>query len=153
MIEDAVLVETIPATVFIEAESWGRTETILLVEDEAFVRKVTAEVLESAGYRLVIARSGAEALNACRKSSQPFDLLLADVIMPGISGRELADEYEGLCPHARVLLMSGYAGQLEKRQLPLYSNAYLAKPFSVRELLRKVREALDANPIADGTVV
>ena len=103
MIEDAVLVETIPATVFIEAESWGRTETILLVEDEAFVRKVTAEVLESAGYRLVIARSGAEALNACRKSSQPFDLLLADVIMPGISGRELATRALAQHPDLKVL--------------------------------------------------
>jgi two-component system, cell cycle sensor histidine kinase and response regulator CckA len=152
MIEDAVLVEAIPATAFLEAESWGRPETILLVEDELFVRRVTAEVLEAAGYRLVIARSGAEALNACRKSSQPFDLLLADVVMPGMSGRELADEYEGLCPHARVLLMSGYAGQLEKRRMPLHRNAYLAKPFSVSELLRKVREALDANPFAAGTV-
>jgi len=152
MIADTVFVETVPAQVFMEAESWARPETILLVEDELFVRRVTAEVLEAAGYRLVIARSGAEALNACRNLAQPFDLLLADVIMPGMSGRELVNEYEGLCPHARVLLMSGYAGQLAGRQMPLDRNAYLAKPFSVSELLRKVREALDANPVAAGTV-
>ncbi|MGD0270476.1 MAG: response regulator [Candidatus Sulfotelmatobacter sp.] len=152
MIEDAVLVETIPAPVFMEAESWGRSETILLVEDEEFVRKVTAEVLEAAGYKMVIARSGAEALTACRKSSQLFDLLLADVVMPGISGRELANEFECLCPRARVLLMSGHAGQLAWRHMPLSSTAYLAKPFSVRELLRKVRETLDTNPLAAGTL-
>jgi two-component system, cell cycle sensor histidine kinase and response regulator CckA len=151
MIEDAVLVETIPAPVFLEAESWGGSETILLVEDEAFVRRVTAEVLEAAGYKLVIAGSGAEALNACRKSSQPFDLLLADVVMPGMSG-ELANEFEGLCPHARVLLMSGYAGQLAGGNCRCIAMQYLAKPFSVSELLRKVREALDANPFAAGTV-
>ena len=152
MIEAAVLAETISAAVFTEAESWERSETILLVEDEAFVRKVTAEVLEAAGFKLVIAQSGAEALNACRKLSQPFDLLLSDVILPGMSGRELADEFEGLCPHAGILLMSGYAGQLAGRQIPPHGNAYLAKPFSVSELLRKVREALDANPHVDGSV-
>jgi DNA-binding NtrC family response regulator len=91
-------------------------------------------------------------LTACRKSSQLFDLLLADVVMPGISGRELANEFECLCPRARVLLMSGHAGQLAWRHMPLSSTAYLAKPFSVRELLRKVRETLDTNPLAAGTL-
>jgi len=85
--------------------SWP--ETILLVEDEAFVRNATAEVLESAGYRLVIAASAAEALDAYRKCVGRVDLLLADVVMPGMSGSELAAEFERLCPRARVLLMSG----------------------------------------------
>jgi two-component system cell cycle sensor histidine kinase/response regulator CckA len=151
-IVSTALVETIPATVFVEPEPRGGFETILLVEDEAFVRKVTAEVLESAGYKLLIARNGAEALDACHKSPQPVDLLLADVVMPGMSGRELADEFEGLCPHARILLMSGYAGQLAWCQLSPYGDAYLAKPFSVRGLLKKVREVLDANPFASGTL-
>lgn len=152
MMEAAVLVEAIPATAFIAADLRDRPEMILLVEDEAFVRKVTAEVLEAAGYRLVIAQSGAEALNACRQSARPFDLLLTDVILPGMNGRELADEFEGLCPHAGILLMSGYDGQLAGRQMPLYNTACLAKPFSVSELLGKVREALDANPLTPGTV-
>ena len=149
-IVSAPLEETMPAAVFDEAEPRGGPETILLVEDEGFVRKVTAEVLESAGYKLVIAPSSADALDACRKSSQPADLLLADIVMPGMSGRELANEFEALCPHARVLLMSGYAGQLAWCQMSPYARAYLAKPFSVPELLRKVREALDANPFASG---
>lgn len=150
-IVSAPLEDTIPVSVFVEAEPRGGAETILLVEDEGFVRKVTAEVLESAGYQLLVVPSGPDALDACRNSSQLIDLLLADIVMPGMNGRELANEFESLCPHARVLLMSGYARQLAWCQLSPYSRAYLAKPFSVRVLLSKVREALDANPFASGT--
>jgi two-component system cell cycle sensor histidine kinase/response regulator CckA len=131
---------------FAEAGQWGRAETILLVEDEAFVRRVTAEILKSAGYKLVIARSAAEALEAHRRCPEPVDLLLADVVMPGMSGRELATEFESLHPGARVLLMSGYAEQLALSELSPYGKTYLAKPFSVRTLLRRVREVLDTNP-------
>jgi CheY-like chemotaxis protein len=145
-------VATMAAAMFVEAEPWGGPETILLVEDEGFVRKVTAEVLASAGYKLVIARNGPDALDAYRGLSVPVDLLLADVVMPGMSGRELANEFETLCPTARVLLMSGYARQLAWCQVSPYGNAYLAKPFSVRMLLRKVREVLDANPFDSGAL-
>jgi two-component system, cell cycle sensor histidine kinase and response regulator CckA len=138
--------EAMPGAAFVEPAPWGGPETILLVEDEGFVRKVTAEVLESAGYRLLVARSGAEALDAYRRLSAPIDLLLADVVMPGMSGRDLAAEFESLRPRIRVLLMSGYAGQLARCHLSPYSKTYLAKPFSVHVLLRKVREVLDANP-------
>lgn len=150
-IMQTTIVETIPAAMFVEAEPQGGIETILLVEDEGFVRKVTAEVLESVGYKLMIARGGVEALDACRKS-QPIHLLLADVVLPGMSGRELANEFEVLRPHARVLLMSGYTGQMAWSAQSPYRNAYLAKPFSMTVLLRKVREALDANPFAPGTL-
>jgi CheY-like chemotaxis protein len=144
--------ETMPAAVFVDAEPWGGPETILLVEDEVFVRKVAAEVLESAGYKLVIARSGGEALEAYRQLSKPVDLLLADVVMPGMSGRDLAAEFESLCPRARVLLMSGDARQLATCQVSPYAKTYLAKPFSVRILLKKVREVLDANPFDRGAL-
>lgn len=143
---ETMLGETMPGAAFAEAGQWGGPETILLVEDEAFVRKVTAEVLESAGYKLVIARSAAEALEAYRRCSEPVDLLLADVVMPGMSGRELATEFEGLYPRARVLLMSGHAEQLAWCELSRYGKTYLAKPFSIRMLLRRVREVLDTNP-------
>lgn len=141
--------ETIPEPItntLVEPGCWGGPETILLVEDEGFVRKVAAEVLESAGYKLVIARSSAEALGAYRQLSNPVDLLLADIVMPGMSGRELAAEFEGLCPRMRVLLMSGYAGQLAWCQVSPYDKPYLAKPFSVQTLLKRVREILDTNP-------
>lgn len=128
---------------FAEAGRRGKPETILLVEDEAFVRKVTAEVLESAGYRLVIAQSAAEALEAYHGRSAPVDLLLADVVMPGMSGCELATELERCHPRARILLMSGYAEQLAWCESSPYRKMYLAKPFSTRVLLKRVREVLD----------
>ena len=134
-----------------EAGQVGGSETILLVEDEAFVRKVTAEVLESAGYSLVIAKSAGDALRTYRRRSQPVDLLLADVVMPGMSGRELATEFASLYPCARILLMSGYAEQLALCESSAYRKKYLAKPFSIPVLLRKVREVLDTSSFDLGT--
>ena len=139
-----------PGAKFVDAELRGGPETILLVEDEDFVRKVAAVVLESAGYELIIARSGAEALDVYGQLSEPVDLLLADVVMPGMSGRDLAAEFDSLCPRARVLLMSGHAGQLARCQGSGYGTTYLAKPFSVRTLLKRVREVLDTNPFGLG---
>jgi CheY-like chemotaxis protein len=146
----AVAAKTMPGATFTEAGQLCGPETILLVEDEAFVRKVTAEVLESAGYRLVTARSAAEAFEAYRRCFRPVDLLLADIVMPGMSGRELAAEFETLCPRGRVLLMSGHAEQLASCQLSCYGKKYLAKPFSIRMLLSRVREVLDTNPFGGG---
>lgn len=136
----------IPAA-FSEEGQAGGAETILLVEDEKFVRKVTSEVLESAGYRLVSARSAAEALEAQSACPEPIDLLLADLVLPGKSGHQLAYEFAGLCPHTRILLMSGYAEQLALGGLSAHGREYLAKPFSSRTLLRRVREALDKYPV------
>src|SRR5580700_4654476 len=104
MISETVITEiggttianTTIGSAFAKASEWSGPETILLVEDEAFVRAATAEVLESAGYRLVIAGSAAEALEAYRTCSLPVDLLLADIVMPGMNGRELATELERL---------------------------------------------------------
>jgi DNA-binding NtrC family response regulator len=126
-----------------EASQRSKAPTILLVEDEAFVRWATAEVLESAGYRLVTAGSAAEALDACRKRFEPVDLLLADVVMPGMSGRDLAAEFESCCPSAQILLMSGYPEQLAWCEPSTSGKKYLAKPFSVSMLLQRVREVLD----------
>jgi two-component system, cell cycle sensor histidine kinase and response regulator CckA len=133
---------TMTSGVFGETGRLGRPQTILLVEAEPFVRKATAEVLESAGYCVVIARSPAEALELLREYSHSVDLLLADVVMPGMSGRELATEFNILCPSAQVLLMSGGANELALCQLSLSCERYLGKPFSVPILLREVREAL-----------
>ena len=131
--------------VFAETTGMGPAQTILLVEDEAFVRKATAEALQSAGYSVVIATSASVALEAYSKRSRPVDLLLSDVVMPGMSGRDLAAEFTILCPRARVLLMTGYAHELALCELPPDCKMYLRKPFSVTVLLRKVREALGGN--------
>jgi CheY-like chemotaxis protein len=149
-IAETTIAETMIGAAVAEAGQWGGPETILLVEDEAFVRKVTAEVLESAGYRLVMARGAAEAREAYRRGSDPVDLLLADVVMLGMSGRELAAEFANSHPRARILLMSGYSEQLALCELSPYGKPYLAKPFSMRLLLRRVREVLDTNPLDFG---
>jgi two-component system cell cycle sensor histidine kinase/response regulator CckA len=135
--------ELVVATV--NAPQWHERETILLVEDEVFVRKAAAEVLESAGYRLLTAGNSAEALEACRQFAGTVDLLLADVVMPGTSGHELAAKFQRLYLRPRVLLMSGYAEQPARWGSFLSGNEYLAKPFSTQTLLKKVREMLDAN--------
>jgi len=149
LIGETVISETITGAAFAEPAQWSGPETILLVEDEAFVRTATAEVLESAGYRLVVARGAAEALAASRRCPWPVDLLLADIVMPGMSGRELATALENLHPRVRVLLMSGYAEQLARCGSSACGEQFLAKPFSIPMLLGKVREVLD-KPVDSG---
>jgi two-component system cell cycle sensor histidine kinase/response regulator CckA len=140
--------EPLPSAALAVAVPWNGPKTILLVEDELFVRQATAAALESAGYRLLVAGSGAEGLDLCRKCRHPVDLLLTDVVMPGMSGRQLAKEFEGLCPHARVLLMSGHAEQLARSELTGADRKCLVKPFSARILLGRVRELLDRNELS-----
>jgi two-component system, cell cycle sensor histidine kinase and response regulator CckA len=131
----------------------GGNEMILLVEDEAVVRKATSEVLQSAGYRVAIAESATQALAAYRESSGAVNLLLADVVMPEIGGRELAQKFFVLWPHVRIMLMSGYAEQLTRCDLSPYRKEYLAKPFSVSTLLERVRNVLDRDPFDFGPSV
>jgi signal transduction histidine kinase/ActR/RegA family two-component response regulator len=119
-------------------------ETILLAEDEESVRRLTATVLEQYGYRVIEARDGAAALDAAAAHDGPIDLLLTDVIMPGLNGRELADRFATVNPETRVLFMSGYAGEALSAQGVLDSSvAFLAKPFLPAELARRVRAVLD----------
>lgn len=129
---------------------WRSKETILLAEDEALVRKAAAEALQSAGYRVLIAESATRALEIHNEYAEPVDLLLADVVMPGISGHELALTLFGLCPDLRIILMSGYIEQFVQHRLSPYKKKYLAKPFSISTLLKRVREVLDSNPLELG---
>jgi two-component system, cell cycle sensor histidine kinase and response regulator CckA len=126
----------------LEQESqFGSSATILLVEDEAFVRNAAAEVLAAAGYRVIVARDSAEALPRCSISMEPIDLLLTDLILPGVSGRELARTFAQSHPAGHVLLMSGHADPLAGA--PLLSDPIdLPKPFSSASLLQKIEEIL-----------
>lgn len=124
-------------------------QTILLVEDEAPVRAVTRELLARSGYTVLEAADGTAALALIDggNAGPHVDLLLTDVIMPGMSGRELARQMQSRQPDLRVLYMSGYTDDAVIRHGMLEPGlAYLEKPFRPPLLLRKVREALRAGP-------
>ena len=141
--ETPIVSAPIKCHAFAEVNLRIKPKTILLVEDEEFVRRLAGEVLHSAGYALVTAGNAAQALTACRKYSEPVDLLLADVVMPGMNGHQLAAEFKHYYPSGEVLLMSGYPEQLVLCSLSAGKQKYLAKPFSVDLLLQRVREILD----------
>jgi PAS domain S-box-containing protein len=120
------------------------TETILLAEDAAAVRVAARQILERHGYTVLEAPTGKDALNIASKRLGAIDLLLTDMIMPEMSGRELMEQFVMLRPKARVLYMSGHTGDAVARQGILRPGvAYLQKPFSPDTLARKVREVLD----------
>jgi PAS domain S-box-containing protein len=120
------------------------TETILLVEDEDVVRGLTRKILMQAGYNVLDARSGDEAIRLCTAHAGSIDLLLTDVVMPEISGKEVADRLLELRPSIRVLFMSGYTDEAIVQHGVLDANVkFIQKPFTWLALTRKVREVLN----------
>jgi signal transduction histidine kinase/CheY-like chemotaxis protein len=120
-------------------------ETILLVEDEARVRQLACDILQASGYTVLEARHGHAALEVCQNHTGTIDLLLTDVVMPSMNGRELAERLAPLRPDMAVLYTSGYTdnaivlhGVLDARTV------FLQKPFTPDALARKVRQVLDA---------
>ena len=121
------------------------SETVLLVEDEDLVRRLSRHVLESKGYTVLDACDGATALQVAKEFGQPIHLLLTDVVMPGMNGRELAGKLASSHPETRVLYTSGYAdGAIVHNGVLEAGVAFLPKPHSVDALAAKVREVLDA---------
>jgi CheY-like chemotaxis protein len=122
----------------------GGSEVVLLAEDEQVVRRLVKEMLERLGYSVLVASNGAEALAQLDEHADRVDLLLTDVVMPGMSGRELAGIVRRRCPKARVLFMSGYAEDAVESQGVLQPGAQLLeKPFTATNLGAKVRAVLD----------
>ena len=120
------------------------TETLLLVEDSDVVRRLLLEVLRRNGYSILEARNGAEALEIGKEFSGPIDLLITDMVMPQMSGRELAAHLAPMRPRMRVLLMSGYTEEAIVRQGVLApGTAFLEKPFTPDAVGKKIRELLD----------
>lgn len=125
----------------------ANSDAILLVEDEGYVREVACEILESAGYNVIVAKTGKEALAMFEKHG-PFALLVTDVVMPGMNGRDLARKLTSLQPDLKTIYMSGYTDSVILRQdFQSAKNIYLQKPFTLESLTNKVREVLETTPV------
>jgi len=136
-LEPAVVSETAPQ----------RTETILLVEDALRVRAVVREILEMNGYNVLEARHGVEALEISERHQGPIHLMVTDVVMPQMSGRELAQRLQPLRPDMKVLYMSGYTDDAIVRHGVLGAGmAFLSKPFTPDALALKIHEVLGTAP-------
>jgi CheY-like chemotaxis protein len=128
-----------------EPEALRGNETILLAEDEDQVRGAARDILERLGYRVLEARNAGEALLICEKHRGAIDLLLTDVVMPQMGGRELVMRLTQTRPDLRVLLMSGYTEKAGLHHGILESGvAYLQKPFTPETLGRRVRQVIEA---------
>jgi CheY-like chemotaxis protein len=124
--------------------------TILLVEDEPIVRRAALAILRRGGYSILEAANGPDALAVVAAHPGTIDLLLTDVIMPGMSGRDLATQLSTLRPRTRILYMSGYTANVIGREGVIGTDvAFIQKPFTPDALLRKVNEVLLASVTAE----
>ena len=120
------------------------SEAILVVEDEESVRKLTCTALRKYGYEIIEAANAGEALLACEKRDRTLRLMITDVVMPQMSGRELADRLRQLRPEMKVLYMSGYTDDAIVRHGLLDPAVFfIQKPFTPSALAQKVRQVLD----------
>lgn len=129
-----------------KAAAWeDRVETVLLVEDEAFVRNVAQEILQAAGYRVLAAGDSVAAYRLYNECEPEIDLLLTDMILPGQNGGELATRMRRQNPGLKVLFVTGYADQITV--LKDAGEEYLLKPFCTEALLRKVGELMNESNV------
>jgi DNA-binding NtrC family response regulator len=126
----------------------GGTETILLVEDEEGVRGLTRQLLQRHGHTVLEAEHGQDALLLCERYSGPIHLLLTDVVLAQMSGRELVGRLAPMRPTMRVLYMSGYSDEaIVQHGVLAPGTAFLQKPFTTESLMRRIREVLDHKKI------
>jgi len=119
-------------------------ETILLAEDEESVRKLIKEVLEADGYRVIEAADGEEAISKFMENKDRIDILLLDIVMPKMSGREVYERIKKIKPDIKLLMASGYPADFISQKGILEEGLnFIAKPMSPPKLLKKMREVLD----------
>ena len=121
------------------------SEVVLLVEDENAVRRLTRRVLEASGYVVLEARDGLEGVALCQSYEGPIHLLVSDVVMPELGGRELLESALALRPGMKVLFISGHTEDTVLKEGVQKGTAFLQKPFTPIGLAQKVRETLDAD--------
>ncbi|HKU62434.1 MAG TPA: response regulator [Gemmatimonadales bacterium] len=120
--------------------------TVLVVDDEEAVRRLASRMLTWGGYQALEARHGREALATIEQHAGPIHLILTDIKMPGMNGRELGREIERRWPDKRILYMSGFASEVFQGGLLEAGAPFLAKPFTQEDLTGRVRGLLDAEP-------
>ncbi len=124
--------------------------TVLVVDDQRYARRVAYRILSEAGYRVLEAEDGHEALDALHSARMGVDLVMIDVVLPGMDGVELADQIREDWPGQRILFTSGYAAQiLAEHGLETFDVPFLAKPYTRDEALAKIKEALAPRGSAD----
>jgi signal transduction histidine kinase/ligand-binding sensor domain-containing protein/ActR/RegA family two-component response regulator len=141
----------LPAEPFVRPETQPQvprgSETVLLVEDEPLVRQIAESALTDQGYRVLEAENGEEALRVATVNDHNIALVLTDVVMPRMGGRELTEKLRQRLPGIRVLYMSGYAAStIDEQDVIEPGTAFLRKPFTLADMLRKVRDVLDNAP-------
>lgn len=120
------------------------SETVLVVEDEPAILNLTRTMLERLGYTVLTATAPGEALRTAQDASRPIDLVVTDVVMPEMNGRDLAARVREHCPEVRTLFMSGYTANVIAHQGVLDEGVrFIQKPFSGSELAREIRRALE----------
>ena len=126
------------------SEALQRNETVLVVEDEETVRKLAVKGLRRQGYKVLEASDGGKAFLLCEEYKGPIQLILTDVVMPGMSGRRLVERLKEIHPKTKALYMSGYTDNVILHHGILEKGIdFIQKPFTIDGLLRKVREVLD----------
>jgi two-component system, cell cycle sensor histidine kinase and response regulator CckA len=131
----------------VEPEPSGGAETVLLVEDEEAILRLGKTILEHYGYTVLATTNPDKALIMAKEHEGSIDLLITDVVMPGINGKELKDRIAAIRPGIRTLFMSGYTADVIAHHGVIEEDVrYLQKPFSVKTLAAKVREVLDQIP-------
>jgi CheY-like chemotaxis protein len=122
------------------------TETILIVEDEPQIRKLAFDCLAYCGYDVLSSTNGVEALELIQRLERPIDLVLTDVVMPKLSGRELSERIAAMQPSTKVMFMSGYTNDsVVNHGILDGASWFIQKPFTLESLVRRVRQVLDSD--------